>query len=219
MSTPPPPPPAKKKKSAPTATTEYKFGDMSQKKAVITPHLKSFTCRIDGVPRPQARSFATTHSGKRKVNMFTPSAANQKSFGKAFETALKSYGQKVFSDNDFPYVIVVKFLFPRPKNHYIMDGSTRELNLSPSAPTLVTKTPDVDNCVKLVVDGLQNICYKNDCSVVKIDAMKMFNNHQKVYKVGQKDEGYTLIKVTQIDDTMYVAGCDCVSCKIKDGNK
>lgn len=54
----------------------------SPKKAGVTLHLKNFTCKVEGLPPLQEGSFATTHSQKSKVNMFTPSYVNLKSFSK-----------------------------------------------------------------------------------------------------------------------------------------
>lgn len=154
--------------------------------------------------------------------MFTPSSANQKSFSKAFQVALLFQGGTVFSELELSCKIVVKFLFPKPKNHYIINLSSKKPLLFSSAPTLLTKVPDRGNCVKVVVDALQNSCYKNDCPVVKIDVSSYGDVQQPPKGVqgrpewrGVYPDGYTLIWVTKIDDHMYVEGCSCVLCKIK----
>ena len=65
-----------------------------------------------------------------------------------------------------PLVVFMEFYFRRPKWHF------KKGDLNKDAPEFVTKTPDVDNCVKFVLDALQPHVIANDKTVTKIVAEK-----------------------------------------------
>lgn len=39
-----------------------------------------------------------------------------------------------------------------------------------------TKKPDVDNCVKFVLDCLNGVLYRDDCLIYKIEAVKLYSH-------------------------------------------
>lgn len=43
-----------------------------------------------------------------------------------------------------------------------------------------SKKPDIDNIVKLIADGLNNIAYKDDTQIVEIAAMKFYSDKPRV---------------------------------------
>ena len=65
-----------------------------------------------------------------------------------------------------PLTVFMEFYFRRPKCHF------KNGDLKKDAPEFVTKTPDVDNCVKFVLDALQPRVVANDKIVTKIVAEK-----------------------------------------------
>ena len=67
---------------------------------------------------------------------------------------------------DVALVVHIELFFKRPKTHY------KKNQLKNDAPRFVTKTPDVDNCVKFVLDALQPRVVANDKVVTKIVAEK-----------------------------------------------
>ena len=67
---------------------------------------------------------------------------------------------------EVPLLVYVEFYFRRPKCHF------KKGELKKDAPEFVTKTPDVDNCVKFVLDALQPRVIANDKTVTKIVAEK-----------------------------------------------
>ena len=69
---------------------------------------------------------------------------------------------------EVPLVAYVEFYFRRP-NYHFKKGELRK-----DAPKFVTKTPDVDNCVKFVLDALQPRVVANDKTVTKIVAEKLW---------------------------------------------
>lgn len=203
-------PPGTKKGDPPN----YTFDTSSSIHYEVTQHSRTFKCKINGVPRPQYRSFAHTRASASKVQMWDPSKKNKNSFQKAFQQALlQANTRNIFSLQNKPCSITVRFFFPRPKNHYNYNYSTGTLTLRHDAPTYVTKVPDLDNCLKLVVDALQKVCYDNDCVVAHIDAAKLFDHTQTTWH--EHNSGCTIIKVTEIDETIATPTCKCLSCKTK----
>jgi Holliday junction resolvase RusA-like endonuclease len=63
-------------------------------------------------------------------------------------------------------LVHIELYFRRPKIHF------KKGQLKPSAPKFVTKMPDVDNCVKFVLDALQPRVVANDKTVTKVVAEK-----------------------------------------------
>ena len=185
----------------------------------VTEHSKAFKCRIEGMPRPQVRNFATTKAGSKRVKLWNPSAPNKDSFAAAFKEAMSKANAKFDTINSHPTFITVKFFFPRPKKHFLFNPHTGLMHLSASAPVHVTKAPDVDNCLKLTLDALQGIVCQNDSQFVEIKAVKLFDPSQKLWDETKKAKGCTLIKVTQIDESKFDPSCGCHSCNQKKKNK
>ena len=65
----------------------------------------------------------------------------------------------------------VRLFFKRPKSHFKKDGS-----LKPSAPTNILKCPDVDNCLKFILDALQPAIMIDDKLVVEANVAKFWCN-------------------------------------------
>lgn len=65
----------------------------------------------------------------------------------------------------------------RPKSHY---GTGRNSGkLKPSAPAYPTSKPDLDNCIKFVLDCFNEILFKDDAQVVSIKAIKRYGQNPK----------------------------------------
>ena len=195
-----------------TAPGTYTFPPGSKTNHMFTDHLRSFTCKIAGQPRPQYRSFATTKGSNTAVRMFSPSKANQNSFKAAFKEALNQAPSGLFRCNNNPCAVTVKFFFPRPKHHYCVRPKGTDWPLKSNAPKFVATTPDIDNCVKLVLDALQGVAFKTDACVVHIACSKLYDHTQLVYRDGVQYVGTTLLKVVEIDPTVAVHGCSCIVC-------
>ena len=67
---------------------------------------------------------------------------------------------------DVPLVVIIELYFRRPKIHF------KKGQLRTDAPKYVTKTPDVDNCIKFVLDALQPKVIADDKIVTKVVAEK-----------------------------------------------
>ena len=67
---------------------------------------------------------------------------------------------------DVPLMVLIEFYFRRPKAHF------KKGELRTDAPKYVLKTPDVDNCIKFVLDALQPKVVADDKIVTKVVAEK-----------------------------------------------
>ena len=65
-----------------------------------------------------------------------------------------------------PLIAFIEFYFKRPQSHY------KKGQLKSDAPQFVMKTPDVDNCIKFVLDALQPRVISDDKLVTKVIAEK-----------------------------------------------
>ncbi len=71
-----------------------------------------------------------------------------------------------------PVQVMLRFYLPRPKNHF---GSGRNAyRLKPSAPPRHTKKPDIDNCIKFVLDCLNGVAWRDDSQIIKSIAVKEY---------------------------------------------
>jgi Holliday junction resolvase RusA-like endonuclease len=149
-------------------------------------------CKISGTPRPMYRVQACNNGGR--MHVYTVSNTNKKSFGSACQQALGSCpGGNPFSPaSGRPVSITAKFFFKRPKSHF---GG---LGLKADAPEYVTKNPDVDNLMKLVMDSLQGIVYKNDNVVVDTKSTKLWLGGG--LGCDRSDRECTLLKITEYKD-------------------
>jgi len=191
------------------------FNEQSSHAVNVNPHQRSFKCKIDGIPRPQARCFATTTGKSKTVHMINTSKTHSTSFKRAFQSALSKANTEIFLKNKKPVLLTVRFCFPHPKNHCECNSQSKQHILKTNAPICVTKRPDLDNLLKLLLDSLQEVCHDDDCNVVHIDSAKLFDHTQKVCNDSQADTGSTIIKITEVDESETDATCSCLSCKKK----
>jgi Endodeoxyribonuclease RusA len=178
------------KKKSTAAKANYSFDNTSAVQSHKTNHLTFFKCKINGVPRPQARAFPNAQHGQ--VNIHSPSKANQKMFANAFKAALSKINQCLFSMSGNNVIAIwVHFYFPCPKDHYYYNPSTNKWHLSASASLFVKKTPDLDYCIKLVLNSLQGVCYKNDSTVALVETAKVFvRSHTAFLAQWSRQVGY-----------------------------
>ena len=85
---------------------------------------------------------------------------------KPAKAALASQMETAAPLQDVPLTAFMEFYFRRPKVHF------KKGELKKDAPKFVTKTPDVDNCVKFVLDALQPRVIADDKFVTKVIAEK-----------------------------------------------
>lgn len=72
-------------------------------------------------------------------------------------------------ERDTPLEIRVTAKFAPPAS-----VSKRRRAMMLSGEVMPTKSPDIDNCCKIIMDALHGVCYLNDASVVKITGAKVY---------------------------------------------
>lgn len=106
--------------------------------------------QVDLKPTPKARPRFNTVSGRP----YTPSKTTD------FESLIKFYARTHFATPIKGAVeIIINFNFIKAKS---------------SKLTHHTKTPDIDNLIKSVCDGLNKVAYKDDSQIVKLTSSKNF---------------------------------------------
>ena len=121
---------------------------------------------IKGTPKPQPRPRAFGHGGKARI--YNPATANE--WKSQIMHGLIDHAN---TDCKQPYLLYLTFFMPRPKSHY---GTGRNKNiLKKQSPKYHTKTPDIDNLVKAVMDAVTVInIWHDDSQVVSISATKVW---------------------------------------------
>lgn len=66
--------------------------------------------------------------------------------------------------------------FPIPKN---TNKKNRELMLKNEISP--TKKPDIDNIVKIILDALNKIAFKDDNQITKLNVEKVYSTEEKIY--------------------------------------
>jgi Holliday junction resolvase RusA-like endonuclease len=193
--------PVSPKKKAAVAVTTYSFQqgpghfscDVSAKEITVK-------CKIFGTPRPMYRVQAVNKGGK--MHVYAVSNTNRNSFAAAVKDALACHpgGNPFHPTSGNRVSITAVFYFKRPNNHFSISG------LRQSAPKYVTKNPDVDNLMKLVMDALQGCVYSNDNVVTHTQATKLWlGSTVNMSNSNQSPEHEcTLLKITEFTDNALV---------------
>lgn len=116
---------------------------------------------VHGRPLPLQRHRCVKSTNR----MYDPSAAAKRDFLRLCIAKRPPCGALAG-----PLAVHLKFRMPRPKSHF----RTGKFNhvLRADAPTLHTKTPDVDNLAKFVLDALNGTFYVDDAQIVRLSAVK-----------------------------------------------
>ena len=121
---------------------------------------------IPGPPKSQKRHRTSFKNGR--MWNYDPSKQEKVQF------SLLAKKQASMLPLDAPISIKVICAFDRPKSHY---GTGRNSGiLKDNAPKYFTKKPDVDNCLKFVMDALQinKIWYPDDCVINDVTIQKIY---------------------------------------------
>jgi len=78
---------------------------------------------------------------------------------------------------EVPISMSLMFYIARPKAHY-RTGKYSNL-LKNTSPTWCIKRPDIDNYIKLVLDALNGVFYKDDSQVCVVNALKAYSSYPK----------------------------------------
>ena len=111
------------------------------------------------------------HRHLRNGHTYDPSKADKRLFlAKAIKSAPKSpvYG---------PISMTLEFYVARPKAHY-RTGKYSHI-LKDNAPTWHTSRADIDNYVKLVLDALNGVFYKDDSQICHLKTIKKYSEQPR----------------------------------------
>jgi len=76
-----------------------------------------------------------------------------------------------------PISLSCEFYVDHPKSHYRSGQYSNELK--PGTDVWRVKRPDIDNYVKLVLDALNGVFYKDDSQVCHIEAIKKYSKNPR----------------------------------------
>ena len=127
--------------------------------------MKADVFKIDGVPMGKQRPKASFASHR----IYTPSATIN------YENYVKFCydGHHHFEDN--PVAVELLIFMPIPdstskkKRQQMIDRSIRP-----------TKKPDIDNIIKIILDGLNGVAWNDDKQVIEVSAKKYYDTSPRV---------------------------------------
>lgn len=123
--------------------------------------------QILGPPRHQQRHRHVT-TGKF-TRTYDPSAKDKKDF----LLQAKQYAPK--SPILGVVMITVWFCVPRPKSHYRTGKYAGMLKDKHKNQVWHTKKPDIDNLLKLVMDSLNDVFWKDDSQICSVITQKLYD--------------------------------------------
>lgn len=137
---------------------------------------------VHGVPIPKGSAKAVPgpvlgkpcgRCGQRKRGY--PKVTHDNPKTKSWESSVRATARASmpkFEKLDGAVEVRLQFFMPRPKSHYV--ASNPERPLKKSAPEFHTVKPDLDKLVRCVLDGLSDICFGDDASVVRVMPQKEY---------------------------------------------
>lgn len=123
------------------------------------------TIRVPGVPiaQPRQRTRVIHVNGRHMAANYTPAKAPVNDFKAALRYAAgKAYAGPPLS---CPLSVHLTFIFPRPKQ---LIWKSKPMPRQPH-----TKKPDADNIAKAVLDGLNNVVWRDDSQIYAVHAWKL----------------------------------------------
>lgn len=115
---------------------------------------------IPGEPQPKERPRARVMG--KSARIYTPAKTR-----KAEERIALLWGDLPCVPKGEPVAVTLNAYHQRPQAHRLTSGS---LSKSGLASLLPTKRPDLDNIIKLVLDGLNGKAYEDDSQIVSLFA-------------------------------------------------
>lgn len=71
-----------------------------------------------------------------------------------------------------PVEVTCRMIFPRPKGHYGTGKNAGQVKTS--APHFVTTKPDIDKCLRAILDGITHVIVRDDSQVVSVISQKQY---------------------------------------------
>lgn len=82
---------------------------------------------------------------------------------------------------DGPLQMECRFIFPRPKHHYVAGDRSRPLKAN--APDWVEKKPDLDNLIKFIKDALKGFYFHDDAQIARYGEMEKLYGEEPSIKI------------------------------------
>ena len=143
----------------------------------------SYNLTLEGTPKPQARPRLG-----RNGFFHTPGKKEMATLKAKIKGGINRV--PIFGSNQ-PVVVNIKFFMRRPNTHF--KGKDRPNALRAGMPLAHVVVPDLDNTVKFVLDGMNELVYQDDKQVVKLVACKLFDSEGDC-------NGRTVVKVTKFNE-------------------
>lgn len=113
-----------------------------------------------------------------RIKIITRNAAGPEA--EAWQAAVAARAAEIRDDTGFPFLtesgvwLQLTFVRPRNKGHH---GTGRNSHLvKDSAPAFPAVRPDIDKQIRLALDGLKGVVYKDDGQVVALQSVKVFGD-------------------------------------------
>jgi len=132
---------------------------------------------VQGVPAPQGslRAINNPHTGKAMLIPGGDDASRKRldAWRKLVNrTALDSVARSEYPliEKGCPVFVAITFGMPRLKKHLKADGAPRD-----DAPVYVASTPDIDKCVRAILDALTGVIYVDDKQVAALSVKQVYD--------------------------------------------
>jgi len=135
-----------------------------------------------GEPKSQKRHRSTKVGGF--IRQYDPSSADKGDFLSIVQSQAP---QQPFTT---PVSLFITFYFTRPKSHF--RTGTNSHVLKPTAPLYHTGKPDIDNCIKFIMDALNKVYWKDDGQVYSCRVLKYYDDKPRTELtiMAHESEGY-----------------------------
>ena len=128
------------------------------------------TIKLVVLGKPESQARPKFFKRGNFTGTYDPSKGKKETFASILQ---KQAPSEPISD---PISIEMVFYMPRSKNHY-RSGKNARL-LKDDAPEYHSGRPDLDNLQKFILDSLNNIFFKDDALVCRIDACKKYSERK-----------------------------------------
>lgn len=144
--------------------------------------MRSISFFVPGQPTPAGSKKVIRAHGKTLVIDASGSR------GKAWRKRIREVAHLHRPDPllDGPVALVLHFVRPRPKAHYVRDNQ-----LKPSAPLFPTTRPDLLKLARSVEDALTSVIYKDDAQIV-------CETLTQCYSAGNNDDIGVYVTITEL---------------------
>lgn len=124
---------------------------------------------IRGVPKAQKRAKFTNRGGF--IRGYDPSVKDKSDI---IAQIKMNAPERPYEE---PLNIIMYFEMPRPNSHY---GTGKKAGvLKASAPEFCDKKPDIDNLMKIVLDSMNRLYFRDDSIIVAVNAIKYYGESPK----------------------------------------